>query len=107
MSQPVRDIERAELPNGLVVVTEKMPHLRSVSVGIWQGTDSRGKSHAPVLKHRTCERLSGLQASDAEQRQRDALQPHFATRRVIPFLKGMCAAAAPACPKRNCRNAER
>jgi predicted Zn-dependent peptidase len=44
MSQPVRDIERAELPNGLVVVTEKMPHVRSVSVGIWLGTGSRGES---------------------------------------------------------------
>jgi predicted Zn-dependent peptidase len=44
MTQPVRDIERAELPNGLVVVTEKMPHVRSVSVGIWLGTGSRGES---------------------------------------------------------------
>ena len=44
MSQPVRDIERAELPNGLVVVTEKMPHVRSVSVGIWLGTGSRGEA---------------------------------------------------------------
>src|SRR5713226_5536733 len=44
MSQPARDIERAELPNGLVVVTEKMPHVRSVSVGIWLGTGSRGES---------------------------------------------------------------
>jgi predicted Zn-dependent peptidase len=44
MSQPVRDIERAELSNGLVVVTEKMPHVRSVSVGIWLGTGSRGES---------------------------------------------------------------
>jgi len=44
MSQPVRDIERAELPNGLVVVTEKMPHVRSVSVGVWLGTGSRGES---------------------------------------------------------------
>ena len=44
MGQPVRDIERAELPNGLVVVTEKMPHVRSVSVGIWLGTGSRGES---------------------------------------------------------------
>ncbi len=41
MGQPVRDIEKAELPNGLVVVTEKMPHVRSVSVGIWVGTGSR------------------------------------------------------------------
>ena len=44
MNQPVRDIERAELPNGLVVVTERMPHVRSVSVGIWVGTGSRGES---------------------------------------------------------------
>jgi predicted Zn-dependent peptidase len=44
MTQPVRDIEKAELPNGLVVVTEKMPHVRSVSVGIWLGTGSRGES---------------------------------------------------------------
>jgi predicted Zn-dependent peptidase len=44
MSQPARDIERAELPNGLVVVTEKMPHVRSVSVGIWLGTGSRGEA---------------------------------------------------------------
>ncbi len=44
VTQPVRDIERAELPNGLVVVTERMPHVRSVSVGIWLGTGSRGES---------------------------------------------------------------
>jgi predicted Zn-dependent peptidase len=44
MGQPARDIERAELPNGLVIVTEKMPHVRSVSVGIWLGTGSRGES---------------------------------------------------------------
>src|SRR6202045_912672 len=44
MSQTVRDIERAELPNGLVVVTEKMAPVRSVSVGIWLGTGSRGES---------------------------------------------------------------
>jgi len=43
MGQLVRDIEKAELPNGLVVVTEKMPHVRSVSVGIWLGTGSRGE----------------------------------------------------------------
>ena len=39
--QPVRDIERAELPNGLIVITEKMPHVRSVSVGMWLRTGSR------------------------------------------------------------------
>jgi predicted Zn-dependent peptidase len=44
MNQLARDIERAELPNGLVVVTEKMPQVRSASVGIWLGTGSRGES---------------------------------------------------------------
>ena len=44
MNQPARDIEREELPNGLVIVTEKMPHVRSVSVGMWLGTGSRGES---------------------------------------------------------------
>ncbi|MGH9679421.1 MAG: M16 family metallopeptidase, partial [Candidatus Acidiferrales bacterium] len=44
MTQPARDIEKAELPNGLTVVTERMPHVRSVSVGIWLGTGSRGET---------------------------------------------------------------
>ena len=36
-----RDIERQVLPNGVRVVTERMPHVRSISVGIWIGTGSR------------------------------------------------------------------
>ncbi len=36
-----REIERATLPNGIRVITERMPHVRSVSVGIWIGTGSR------------------------------------------------------------------
>ncbi len=44
MNQPARDIQRAELPNGVVIVTEKMPHVRSASVGIWLGTGSRAES---------------------------------------------------------------
>jgi predicted Zn-dependent peptidase len=36
-----RDILREVLPNGLVVVTEPMPHVRSVAVGIWVRTGSR------------------------------------------------------------------
>src|SRR5713101_3382718 len=43
MNQPARDIQRAELPNGVVVVTEKMPHVRSVSVGIWLASGSRAE----------------------------------------------------------------
>jgi predicted Zn-dependent peptidase len=37
----VRDIEFTTLPNGVRVITEAMPHVRSVSVGIWIGTGSR------------------------------------------------------------------
>ena len=40
---PVRDIEMTTLGNGLRVITEAMPHVRSVSVGIWIGSGSRGE----------------------------------------------------------------
>jgi len=36
-----RDIQRHELPNGLVVITEPMGHVRSVSVGVWVDCGSR------------------------------------------------------------------
>src|SRR3954452_21519857 len=37
----VREIERATLPNGIRIVTEAMPYVRSVSLGIWIGSGSR------------------------------------------------------------------
>jgi predicted Zn-dependent peptidase len=37
----VRDVEATTLANGIRVVTEQMPHVRSVSLGIWIGTGSR------------------------------------------------------------------
>src|ERR1017187_3752834 len=47
-----RDIERATLPNGIRVVTEQMPHVRSVSVGIWIGTGSREEApHEAGISH--------------------------------------------------------
>jgi len=36
-----RDIQVTALPNGIKVITEAMPHVRSVSVGVWVGTGSR------------------------------------------------------------------
>jgi predicted Zn-dependent peptidase len=52
MVQPARDIERGELPNGIVVITEKMPHVRSVSVGIWLRSGSRGEApHQNGIAH--------------------------------------------------------
>ena len=37
----IREIETARLDNGLRVVTEAMPHVRSVSVGVWIASGSR------------------------------------------------------------------
>src|SRR5947209_17503175 len=37
----VREIERATLQNGIRIVTESMPYVRSVSLGLWIGTGSR------------------------------------------------------------------
>ncbi len=39
--EELRNIKREVLPNGLTVLTEKMEHLRSVSIGIWLKTGSR------------------------------------------------------------------
>ncbi|MEG9431565.1 M16 family metallopeptidase [Terriglobus sp. ADX1] len=36
-----RNIRRTTLPNGMLVLTERMPHVRSVSLGVWIGTGSR------------------------------------------------------------------
>src|ERR1700760_312829 len=40
-SPHVRQIERAVLPNGIRIVTESMPYVRSISLGIWIGSGSR------------------------------------------------------------------
>jgi predicted Zn-dependent peptidase len=39
-------VARAELESGLRVVTESLPHLRSVTVGAWVGSGSRDESEA-------------------------------------------------------------
>jgi len=41
MATETRDIQKHVLPNGLVVITETMPHVRSVSVGVWVRNGSR------------------------------------------------------------------
>jgi predicted Zn-dependent peptidase len=38
---PERDIRTTTLSNGIKVITETMPHVRSVSVGVWVGSGSR------------------------------------------------------------------
>ena len=41
MATETRDIHKHALPNGLVVLTETMSHVRSVSVGVWVRNGSR------------------------------------------------------------------
>ncbi len=41
-----RNIRKTTLSNGLLVLTEQMPHVRSVSMGVWVGTGSRDEAAA-------------------------------------------------------------
>jgi predicted Zn-dependent peptidase len=41
MPTETRDIKKHALPKGLVVITETMPHVRSVSIGVWVRSGSR------------------------------------------------------------------
>jgi predicted Zn-dependent peptidase len=40
-ASPTRNIRKTTLPNGMLVLTERMSHMRSVSMGVWVGTGSR------------------------------------------------------------------
>jgi predicted Zn-dependent peptidase len=37
----IREVESTTMPNGIRVATESMPHVRSVSVGVWIGSGAR------------------------------------------------------------------
>ena len=43
-AHPTRNIRKTILPNGLMVLTESMPHMRSVSMGAWVDSGSRDES---------------------------------------------------------------
>jgi predicted Zn-dependent peptidase len=71
MAQEVRNIRRQVLPHGLTVITERMEHIRSASIGIWLESGSRdenpdvnGISHFiehmvfKGTKHRTAEEIA-------------------------------------------------
>src|ERR1700689_3972969 len=44
MTNSERNLLRTELPNGLIVLTERMEHLRSVAMGVWIKSGSRCES---------------------------------------------------------------
>lgn len=71
-----RHVHKSVLPNGLLVVTEQMPHVRSAALGIWLRTGSRqenpqkgGVSHFiehmvfKGTKHRTAEQIARVMDS--------------------------------------------
>src|SRR3954451_18704606 len=69
MVEELRNIQREVLPNGLTILTEEMPHIRSVSIGIWVKTGSRhedpkfnGISH--FLEHMVFKGTKGRSAAD-------------------------------------------
>jgi predicted Zn-dependent peptidase len=41
LSSALRNARRTVLPNGLTIISEEMPHIRSVSAGVWIRTGSR------------------------------------------------------------------
>jgi predicted Zn-dependent peptidase len=43
-ASPTRNIRRTRLPNGLLVLTESIPHVRSVCMGVWIDSGSRDES---------------------------------------------------------------
>src|SRR5438270_7382157 len=43
-SSEARNIKREVLPNGLIVLSEEMAHIRSISIGIWMKTGSRDET---------------------------------------------------------------
>ena len=46
MGEELRNIHRQVLPNGLMIISEEMKHIRSVSIGIWIKTGSRDEEAA-------------------------------------------------------------
>ena len=44
MVEELRNIQREILPNGLTILTEQMPHIRSVSIGVWVKSGSRDET---------------------------------------------------------------
>ncbi len=87
-----RNIHASRLPNGLQVVTETMPHVRSVAVGVWVGTGARretpeltGISH--FLEHMVFQGTRDYSA-EAIARSIDSIGGHldaYTTKELVSF----------------------
>jgi predicted Zn-dependent peptidase len=88
----VGEIERAILPNGIRIVTEAMPYVRSVSLGVWIGAGSRiergpenGLSH--FLEHMVFKGTKNRSAEDIA-RSVDSVGGHmdaFTSKELVSF----------------------
>ena len=87
-----RIIHREALPNGLVIVTEPIPHVRSASIGIWLRTGSRSESPARggiahFLEHMV---FKGTERRSAEQIAREVdsiggMMDAFTAKEMVSF----------------------
>ncbi len=87
-----RTIYREVLPNGLVIVTEPMAHVRSASIGIWLRTGSRSESPersgiAHFLEHMV---FKGTERRSAEQIAREVdsiggMMDAFTAKEMVSF----------------------
>lgn len=51
-ASPSRNIRKTQLANGMLVLTESMPHMRSVAMGVWINSGSRDEAaHQNGLSH--------------------------------------------------------
>ena len=107
---PDTAIHREVLPNGLRLVTERMPHVRSVSIGVWL---TRGSRHEPVgaRRHRALRRAHALQGHDARARPktspsrstRSAATSTPSPRRNTPATSSRCSTSICRWPSTCCR----
>jgi predicted Zn-dependent peptidase len=51
--------DHTQLPNGLRVVSHHMPHLETVSMGMWIGVGARHETSAVKRHHRLLRSLTG------------------------------------------------
>lgn len=87
-----RNIRKVVLPNGLTLLTESMPHVRSVAMGIWLNTGSRQESpdHGGITHFIEHMVFKGTKTRSAEQiaRSMDSIGGHldaFTAKEMVCF----------------------
>lgn len=96
-------VRRSSLPNGLLVITEEMPQVRSVSVGVWVNSGSRHETPSEAGLSHFCEHMvfKGTETRSAEEIacSIDAIGGHldaFTTKESIAFTAKVLDEKVPA-----------